>query len=63
MAEPMESNLFDIPDYENTEDEAFPPFPPPLSPGQDDGEGDAVVNGEDTFTMHHSHHQCLWRIA
>ncbi|XP_023670913.2 TIMELESS-interacting protein [Paramormyrops kingsleyae] len=45
MAEPMESNLFDIPDYENTEDEAFPPFPPPLSPGQDDGEGDAVVNG------------------
>ncbi|NXF79088.1 TIPIN protein, partial [Sclerurus mexicanus] len=36
MAQPPENSLFDLPDYENTEDEAFPPLPPPGSPG---GEG------------------------
>ncbi|NWT00507.1 TIPIN protein, partial [Mionectes macconnelli] len=38
MSDPLENNLFDLPDYENTEDEAFPPLPPPASPGRDDAE-------------------------
>ncbi|MBN3306677.1 TIPIN protein, partial [Amia calva] len=38
MIDPLENSLFDIPDYENTEDEAFPPLPPPLSPGREDAE-------------------------
>ncbi|KAI6077854.1 TIMELESS-interacting protein [Aix galericulata] len=33
MIDPLENNLFDLPDYENTEDERFPPLPPPASPG------------------------------
>ncbi|NXJ06513.1 TIPIN protein, partial [Odontophorus gujanensis] len=36
MIDPLENNLFDLPDYENTEDETFPPLPPPTSPGRDD---------------------------
>ncbi|XP_048812534.1 TIMELESS-interacting protein [Lagopus muta] len=35
MIDPLENNLFDLPDYENTEDETFPPLPPPASPGND----------------------------
>ncbi|NWX18350.1 TIPIN protein, partial [Aegotheles bennettii] len=38
MVDPLENNLFDLPDYENTEDETFPPLPPPTSPGGDDAE-------------------------
>ncbi|NXF01065.1 TIPIN protein, partial [Smithornis capensis] len=38
MTDPLENNLFDLPDYENTEDERFPPLPPPASPGRDDAE-------------------------
>ncbi|KAJ7403689.1 TIMELESS-interacting protein [Pitangus sulphuratus] len=38
MLDPLENNLFDVPDYENTEDETFPPLPPPASPGRDDAE-------------------------
>ncbi|XP_025977458.1 TIMELESS-interacting protein [Dromaius novaehollandiae] len=45
MIDPLENNLFDLPDYENTEDETFPPLPPPTSPGKDDAEW-AVANGE-----------------
>ncbi|XP_036391594.1 TIMELESS-interacting protein isoform X2 [Megalops cyprinoides] len=51
MLDPVENSLFDIPDYENTEDEAFPPLPPPLSPSHDDGEGDPFANGEDEGEM------------
>ncbi|KAG9341218.1 hypothetical protein JZ751_019658 [Albula glossodonta] len=47
MLDPVGNSLFDIPDYENTEDEAFPPLPPPLSPGQDGGEVDPFANGEE----------------
>ncbi|XP_010136390.1 PREDICTED: TIMELESS-interacting protein [Buceros rhinoceros silvestris] len=36
--DPLENNLFDLPDYENTEDERFPPLPPPDSPGRDNVE-------------------------
>ncbi|XP_069722787.1 TIMELESS-interacting protein isoform X2 [Phaenicophaeus curvirostris] len=45
MMDPLENNLFDLPDYENTEDETFPPLPPPASPGRDDLEW-AQANGE-----------------
>ncbi|NWR83672.1 TIPIN protein, partial [Furnarius figulus] len=38
MIDPLESNLFDLPDYESTEDETFPPLPPPASPGRDHAE-------------------------
>ncbi|XP_064867271.1 TIMELESS-interacting protein-like [Oncorhynchus nerka] len=34
MVDPMENGLFDIPDYDNTDDETFPPLPPPFSPGE-----------------------------
>ncbi|NWR74051.1 TIPIN protein, partial [Centropus unirufus] len=45
MMDPLENNLFDLPDYEDTEDETFPPLPPPASPGRDDVEW-AQANGE-----------------
>ncbi|XP_069078991.1 TIMELESS-interacting protein isoform X2 [Pleurodeles waltl] len=45
MADPMENSLFDIPDYEHTEDETFAAFPPPASPG--DGDGEHIANGMD----------------
>ncbi|NWU37719.1 TIPIN protein, partial [Hylia prasina] len=45
MLDPLENNLFDLPDYENTEDETFPPLPPPASPGKDDAEW-AQDNGD-----------------
>ncbi|XP_013801904.2 TIMELESS-interacting protein isoform X2 [Apteryx mantelli] len=45
MIDPLENNLFDLPDYENTEDETFPPLPPPTSPGKDDAEW-ALANGD-----------------
>ncbi|NXY31772.1 TIPIN protein, partial [Pomatorhinus ruficollis] len=45
MLDPLENNLFDLPDYENTEDEQFPPLPPPASPGRDDAEW-AQANGD-----------------
>ncbi|KAM9069553.1 TIMELESS-interacting protein [Sarcophilus harrisii] len=35
--EPEENNLVDLSDYEVVEDETFQPFPPPASPGRDDG--------------------------
>ncbi|NWQ68282.1 TIPIN protein, partial [Neopipo cinnamomea] len=38
MLDPLENNLFDLPDYENTEDETFPPLPPPASPGRGDAD-------------------------
>uniref|UniRef100_H0UTI4 TIMELESS-interacting protein n=1 Tax=Cavia porcellus TaxID=10141 RepID=H0UTI4_CAVPO len=44
MLEPQENGLIDLPDYEHTEDETFPPFPPPASPRRD-GEG-AELNEE-----------------
>ncbi|NXJ90251.1 TIPIN protein, partial [Corythaixoides concolor] len=45
MIDPVENNLFNLPDYENTEDERFPPLPPPASPGRDDVEW-AQANGD-----------------
>ncbi|OCT89833.1 TIMELESS-interacting protein isoform X1 [Xenopus laevis] len=46
MMDPLDNGLFDLPDYEHTEDENFPPLPPPHSPGADD-EADDVANGDD----------------
>uniref|UniRef100_A0AAY5KZ57 TIMELESS-interacting protein n=1 Tax=Esox lucius TaxID=8010 RepID=A0AAY5KZ57_ESOLU len=42
MFDPMEN---DMPDYDNIEDEAFPPLPPPFSPGEG---GDPNPNGDDS---------------
>uniref|UniRef100_A0A6G1REP6 TIMELESS-interacting protein n=1 Tax=Hypotaenidia okinawae TaxID=2861861 RepID=A0A6G1REP6_9GRUI len=47
MIDPLENNLFDLPDYENTEDETFPPLPPPASPGRDDAEWAQANGGPD----------------
>lgn len=44
---PAKNGLYNIPDYDSLEDEAFPPLPPPHSPGlggQEDG--DPFANGE-----------------
>lgn len=49
MIDPLENDLFDIPNYENIEDEAFPPLPPPMSPGQD--EGDPFANGKTSKSL------------
>uniref|UniRef100_K7FY02 TIMELESS-interacting protein n=1 Tax=Pelodiscus sinensis TaxID=13735 RepID=K7FY02_PELSI len=38
MIDPLANNLFDLPEYEETEDETFPPLPPPSSPRRDDVE-------------------------
>uniref|UniRef100_A0A8B9LMJ2 TIMELESS-interacting protein n=1 Tax=Astyanax mexicanus TaxID=7994 RepID=A0A8B9LMJ2_ASTMX len=46
MLDPSENGLFDIPDYDQIEDESFPPLPPPLSPGEGNLEGDPFANGE-----------------
>ncbi|CAM4530403.1 unnamed protein product [Lepidochelys kempii] len=45
MIDPLANNLFDLPEYDDTEDETFPPLPPPSSPGRDDVEG-ALANEE-----------------
>uniref|UniRef100_A0A668ABR9 TIMELESS-interacting protein n=1 Tax=Myripristis murdjan TaxID=586833 RepID=A0A668ABR9_9TELE len=43
----MEDGLFDMPHYDHTEDEPFPPLPPPHSPGQGAGEeADPFENGD-----------------
>ncbi|XP_048040472.1 TIMELESS-interacting protein [Megalobrama amblycephala] len=46
MIDPLENGLFDMPDYEHTEDETFPPFPPPSSPGRGELEEDPFGNRE-----------------
>ncbi|KAG8542211.1 hypothetical protein GDO81_027222 [Engystomops pustulosus] len=47
MMNSLENDLFDMPDYEHTEDESFPPLPPPHSPGAGDDENDDLANGDD----------------
>ncbi|XP_068128540.1 TIMELESS-interacting protein [Hyperolius riggenbachi] len=47
MIDPLENDLFDIPDYEHTDDENFPPLPPPRSPGAVDEDGNDLENGDD----------------
>ncbi|XP_044300946.1 TIMELESS-interacting protein [Varanus komodoensis] len=44
MINPTENSLFDLPDYEQIEDEQLLPLPPPDSPGENTEE--ALVNGE-----------------
>lgn len=46
MLDPLESAVFDMPDYEHIEDERFPPLPPPSSPGRGDIEEDPFGDGE-----------------
>ncbi|XP_070809679.1 TIMELESS-interacting protein [Pituophis catenifer annectens] len=44
MIDPVENNLFDLPDYEHTQDETFQPLLPPDSPGG--AAEDALLNGD-----------------
>lgn len=47
MFDPSDNGLDDIPDYDRIEDEAFPPLPPPESPGKGgQEEDDPFGNGE-----------------
>lgn len=43
MIDPVENDLFDLPDYEHTHDETFQPLLPPDSPGG--AAEDALLNG------------------
>lgn len=48
MLDPMENGLNSVPDYDGIEDEAFPPLPPPHSPGQGGlDEGSPFADGEE----------------
>ncbi|KAM4747973.1 TIMELESS-interacting protein [Rhinophrynus dorsalis] len=47
MLDPLENDIFDLPDYEHTEDEDFPPLPPPVSPGAGDNDAMGLRNGDD----------------
>ncbi|XP_072236006.1 TIMELESS-interacting protein [Leuresthes tenuis] len=49
MLDPQEDGLSDVPDYDGLEDEAFPPLPPPHSPGQGGGQedGDPFADGDE----------------
>ncbi|XP_061564628.1 TIMELESS-interacting protein [Cololabis saira] len=42
----MPGSRSDIPDFEGSEDEAFPPLPPPGSPGGGDGEDEGLFTGD-----------------
>lgn len=46
MLDPSETSQPEIPDYEHTEDEKYPPLPPPLSAGQNDFEEDLFGNAD-----------------
>ncbi|XP_024118962.1 TIMELESS-interacting protein [Oryzias melastigma] len=46
MRGPKEDIQSDAPPYEDLDDEAFPPLPPPTSPGQQEGRG-LLADGED----------------
>uniref|UniRef100_A0A3Q3CCA7 Uncharacterized protein n=1 Tax=Haplochromis burtoni TaxID=8153 RepID=A0A3Q3CCA7_HAPBU len=46
MVDPQENSPHDIPDYDGIADEAFPPLPPPHSPGRGgQEEGDPFADG------------------
>uniref|UniRef100_UPI000D30CA8A TIMELESS-interacting protein-like n=1 Tax=Maylandia zebra TaxID=106582 RepID=UPI000D30CA8A len=48
MVDPQENSPQDIPDYDGIEDEAFPPLPPPHSPGRGgQEEGDPFADGDE----------------
>ncbi|XP_053574504.1 TIMELESS-interacting protein [Bombina bombina] len=47
MMDPLENDPFALPDYEHTEDESFPPLPPPHSPGAGDDDAGDLMNGDD----------------
>uniref|UniRef100_A0A3Q3G3N8 TIMELESS-interacting protein n=1 Tax=Kryptolebias marmoratus TaxID=37003 RepID=A0A3Q3G3N8_KRYMA len=42
----QEDRLSDVPDYDGLEDEAFPPLPPPYSPGQQGGQEQGELFGD-----------------
>ncbi|XP_042071469.1 TIMELESS-interacting protein [Haplochromis burtoni] len=48
MVDPQENSPHDIPDYDGIADEAFPPLPPPHSPGRGgQEEGDPFADGDE----------------
>nr|XP_020511708.1 TIMELESS-interacting protein [Labrus bergylta]XP_020511709.1 TIMELESS-interacting protein [Labrus bergylta] len=47
MSSPQRNGRFNIPDYDGLEDEAFPPLPPPHSPGQGGREDGDPFGNED----------------
>ncbi|XP_069841975.1 TIMELESS-interacting protein [Dendropsophus ebraccatus] len=47
MMDPLANDLFDLPDYDHTEDERFPPLPPPRSPGAGGSDNEDLANGDD----------------
>ncbi|KAG2470996.1 TIPIN protein, partial [Polypterus senegalus] len=48
MGSHLEEDLHSLPEYENEEEEDFPPLSPPHSLGQNDGDVDLFANGEQT---------------
>ncbi|KAK3528436.1 hypothetical protein QTP86_034251 [Hemibagrus guttatus] len=46
MYDPSENGLFGTSDYDQLEDESFPPLPPPLSPGEGNFGDEHAANGE-----------------
>ncbi|XP_028679679.1 TIMELESS-interacting protein [Erpetoichthys calabaricus] len=48
MGSHLKEDLHSLPDYENEEDEDFPPLSPHHSPGQSGGDVDLFANGEQT---------------
>lgn len=50
----MENGRYNLPDYDAMEDEAFPPLPPPHSPGRGGAdEEDPFANGETLYVCQH----------
>ncbi|XP_060767794.1 TIMELESS-interacting protein [Neoarius graeffei] len=46
MSDPSENGHFGMSDYDQIEDESFPPLPPPLSPGEGNFDEQPTANGE-----------------
>lgn len=51
MSDPLGNGLYDIPEFEHIEDEAFPPLPPPFSPGEVEENGNPLINAENESDM------------
>lgn len=52
MYDPSENGLFGTSDYDQIEDESFPPLPPPLSPGAGNFDEDHEANAEGKIHIH-----------
>lgn len=52
MYDPSENGLFGVSDYDQIEDESFPPLPPPLSPGEGNFDEEPAASGEGKIFAH-----------